>query len=118
MAILSGKDNLNSVDYSGLVKAIVTLNLREQPSLYLDTVKPTDFSSRYAYRQALIDKQNFYTGELIQKVRKELQNIVPKVFGGSSSSVFVIEGTISQVAQVEALESVKRVVLDAPIQMH
>lgn len=117
MVRLLEKNSPSPLACDKVLRAIVTLNLQEKISVCLKALKPTDFPSRYTYRQALIKQQDTLTRQLTQKVRKKLQNIVLKVFGSTTGSIIIIEGTPSQIEEVASLKEVKRVILDNTIQI-
>jgi hypothetical protein len=75
-------------------------------------LKPADFPSHTAYRQALIERRKNQISEVIGDTIQELQNLSLKPIGGTMSRVLVVEGSATDILSSLELSGVNNVNLD------
>ncbi|MBD2296436.1 NACHT domain-containing protein [Anabaena sphaerica FACHB-251] len=75
-------------------------------------LKPDDFSSPTAYRQALIEQRKIQLSELIGDTVQELQQLSLTTQGGTMSRVIVVEGSATDIFRALELSGVNYVSLD------
>ena len=96
------------------MRVIMTLGnenqLRNNQSF--SNLKPADFPSPIAYRQALIERRKNQLSQVIGDTIQELQNLSLKPIGGTMSRVVVVEGSATAILNSLELSGVNNVSLD------
>ncbi|MDM3845093.1 MAG: NACHT domain-containing protein [Aphanizomenon gracile PMC638.10] len=96
------------------IRVIMTLGdenqLRNNQSI--SNLKPADFPSPIAYRQALIERRKNQLSQVIGDTIQELQNLSLKPIGGTMSRVVVVEGSATDILNSLELSGINNVSLD------
>ncbi|WP_373528343.1 NACHT domain-containing NTPase [Nostoc sp.] len=97
-----------------VIRAIMSLGDENQIRLSASnsSVKPQQFTSSEAYRQALIDQRKSQLAEVLGNTIEELQQLSLKPVGGGLSRVVVVEGSADAILRSLALSGVNHVTLD------
>jgi predicted NACHT family NTPase len=86
-------------------------------NMNLPTLEPSQFSSRVAYRQALIQRQQTFLEATIGSTIQDLQNLSIKTYGGTTSRVIIAEGTAKQILKSLELSGVYHASFDQAIEL-
>lgn len=78
-------------------------------------LKPSDFPSRTAYREALISDTQQHQSTYLGNVKKGLADLALDVKGGAISQSVVVEGTAGNILSSLELPEVRHASLDQPI---
>ncbi|MCC5668821.1 NACHT domain-containing protein [Nostoc sp. CHAB 5784] len=97
-----------------VIRAIMSLGDENQIRLNASnsSLKPQQFTSSEAYRQALIDQRKSQLTEVLGDTIEELQQLSLKPVGGGLSRVVVVEGSADAILRSLALSGVNHVTLD------
>ncbi|MDF5738917.1 MULTISPECIES: NACHT domain-containing protein [unclassified Nostoc] len=97
-----------------VIRAVMSLGDENQIRLNASnsSLKPQQFTSSEAYRQALIDQRKSQLSEVLGDTIEELQELSLKPVGGGLSRVVVVEGTADAILSALALSGVNHVTLD------
>ncbi|MHC5934350.1 NACHT domain-containing protein [Nostoc sp.] len=97
-----------------VIRAIMSLGDENQIRLNASnsSLKPQQFTSSEAYRQALIDQRKSQLSEVLGDTIEELQQLSLKPVGGGLSRVVVVEGSADAILRSLALSGVSHVTLD------
>lgn len=107
---------INSNELSFQVsKAVIVLNLPETESSPSKGLRPHDFPSRKAYRQALIEQRTSAIARSLCEVKSALRELSLQVIGGTTSNVVVVEGPDKQIRKARDIEGVLQVIVDQPV---
>ncbi|WP_375510441.1 NACHT domain-containing protein [uncultured Nostoc sp.] len=97
-----------------VIRAIMSLGDENQIRLNASnsSLKPQQFTSSEAYRQALIDQRKSQLALTLGDTIEELQELSLKPIGGGLSRVVVVEGSADAILSALALSGVNHVTLD------
>ncbi|MDZ8184214.1 MAG: NACHT domain-containing protein [Nostoc sp. ChiSLP02] len=105
---------LMSAKGNEVIRAIMSLGDENQIRLNANnsSLKPQQFTSSEAYRQALIEQRKSQLAEMLGDTIQELQQLSLKPIGGELSRVVVVEGTADDILRSLSLSGVNHVTLD------
>lgn len=105
---------LMSAKGNEVIRAIISLGDENQIRLNANnsSLKPQQFTSSEAYRQALIEQRKSQLAEMLGDTIQELQQLSLKPIGGELSRVVVVEGTADDILRSLSLSGVNHVTLD------
>ncbi|MGK7938598.1 MAG: NACHT domain-containing NTPase, partial [Crocosphaera sp.] len=96
-----------------ILQVVMVLNDESTHLSPTETLKPSQFSSRFEYRQALIEqrKKQLETGTVGQTIA-DLNNLDLTIHGEKASRFLVVEGTATEILKSLSLSGVKSATLD------
>lgn len=112
------REALTRADEGEVLRTIMVLReAEEQERAGHTALAPKQFSSRAAYRGALLNQRSVQIGQELQDTLQALTGLSLLTRGGATSRTLVVEGAKDQILSALNLPGVRHATLDQPLEL-
>ncbi len=111
------REKLQSVGGDENIRVLMVLGEDERSSRIEQQLRPSQFASRTAWREALIEQRRSQVADEIGNTLEDLRKLSLQPQGGTLGRTVVVEGSARDIATSLELPGVRHASLDRPIEL-